>query len=152
MSAPNSGTRPRGLSIIAVLLTMMAVSGLLNAFIWPHLSASLPDEMPAQMRVGVGMLASPVVSAVEILYAISALCAAVGIWRTRPWAPPAVLAWGGCAVIMICIFAVVAPKMADMAVNWLVVVCAQLAAATVAIAVVGATWWYVRRNVSHVDL
>ena len=79
---PNSRKRPPGLSIIAVVLALLAVSGFLNAFVWSQVNASLPPEAPAHLRAGVSALASPAVSASAIFYAITALfkvCASIGV-------------------------------------------------------------------------
>jgi hypothetical protein len=58
----NSKKRPPGLGVIAVILTLLAISGFLNAFVWPGLSASLPRDAPLQLRAGVNAPASPAVS------------------------------------------------------------------------------------------
>src|SRR2546422_9959526 len=54
----------------------------------------MPPEASAQLRAVVNTLASPVVSAAAIFYAVTALCAALGVWKMRAWAPLAILAWG----------------------------------------------------------
>ena len=149
---PNSRKRPPGLSVIAVILSLLAISGFLNAFIWAQLSASLPPEAPAHLRSGVNILASPAVSAAAILYAITALCAAAGIWRMSPWAPVAILTWGASVFILGGIFVVVGPQMVDSQISPLFLVCAGFGGAVVAIAIVTSTWLYVRRNVARVDL
>ena len=87
---PDSRTRPLGLSIIAVLLALLAIPGFLNAFLWSRLSATMPPEASAQLRAVVNTLASPVVSAAAIFYAVTALCAALGVWKMRAWAPLAI--------------------------------------------------------------
>jgi hypothetical protein len=110
----------------------------------------LPQDAPAHLRAGVRALASPAVSAAAILYAITALCAAVGVWKLKAWAPLAILAWGGCVLISGGIFVVLAPQMTGAPLNSAALVCAGLGA--IAIVIVGATWWYVRRQVSQVDL
>ena len=128
---------------------VLAVSGFLNAFIWSQLDGSLPQEAPAHLRAGVHALASPAASAAAILYAITALCAAVGVWKTKTWAPLAILVWGGCVLILGSIFVVLAPQMAGAPLGSVASACVELGA--VAIAIVGAMWWYVRGKVSEID-
>ena len=149
---PSSRKRPPGLSVIAIILALLAVSGVMNAFIWSQLSASLPPDAPAHIRDAVNTLASPVVSASAIFYAITALCAAVGVWAMRDWAPLAILVWGVGVLMLGGAALMLFPQMLDMSSNSLFLACAQLGGIVVAIAILGATWWYVRRKVSQVDL
>jgi hypothetical protein len=146
----NSRKRPLGFSIIAAVLALLAISGFLNAFVWSRLRATLPPEASPHLRVVVNVLASPAVSAAAILYAITALCAAVGVWRMRAWAPPAILAWGVSVLILGGIFLVLGPHMVRAPFSSVVLAYAGLGAITIVI--VGAMWSYVRRKVSHVDL
>ena len=147
---PNSRKRPPGLSVIAVILSVLAVSGFLNAFIWSQLSASLPPNAPAHLRAVVQVLASPAVSASAIFYAITALCAAVGVWTMKAWAPVAILAWGVGVLILGGVFLVFGPQMVDAPLNSVAFAYAGLGA--LAIAIVAAAWIYVRQQVSRVDL
>jgi hypothetical protein len=147
---PSSRKRPPGLSVIAIILALLAVSGVMNAFIWSQLSASLPPDAPAHLRAGVNALASPVVSASAIFYAITALCAAVGVWAMRDWAPLAILAWGVGVLILGGAVLVLSPKMVDAPLSF--VAFAYAGGGAIAIAIVAATWLYVRRKIWHVDL
>jgi hypothetical protein len=147
---PVSRKRPPALSLIAVILSLLAVSGFLNAFVWPRLSATLPPDAPAHLRAAVNVFASPLVSASAIFYAITALCAAVGVWKMRAWAPLAILAWGVGVLILGGVFLVLAPPMVGATFNSLALAYAALAAITVAI--VATIWLYVRRQVARVDL
>jgi hypothetical protein len=133
-----------------VILSLLAVSGFLNAFIWSQLRSSLPPNAPAHLRAGVEALASPAVSASAILYAITALCAAVGVWKVRAWAPLAILAWGVGVLILGGTFLALGPQMVGAPANSGALAYAGLGA--MAIAIVAATWLYVRRQVSRVDL
>ena len=147
---PNSRKRPPGLSVVAVILALLAVSGFLNAFIWSQLSASLPPDAPPHLRAAVNALASPTVTVLAILYAITALYAAVGVWKMKIWAPVAILAWGVGVLILGGTFLVLGPQMVDAPLNSAAFAYAGLGA--LAIAIVAATWLYVRRQVARVDL
>jgi hypothetical protein len=147
---PNSRKRPPGLSVIAMLLALLAVSGFLNAFVWSRVSATLPPDAPAHLRAVVNTLATPAVSAAAIFYAITALCSAVAVWQMRAWAPLAILAWGVGVLTLGAIFLVLGPHLVDAPFSSLVLPYAGLGA--FAVAIVAGTWLYVRRNVSHVDL
>jgi hypothetical protein len=146
----NRFERPPGLSVIAVLLALLAVSGLLNAFVWSRIGATLPPDAPARLRAAVKILATPVVSVAAIFYAITALCSAVGVWQMRTWAPLAILAWGVGVLTLGVIFSVLGPHLADAPLSTLVLLYAGLGA--IAVAIVAATWSYVRRNVARVNL
>ncbi len=78
---PNSRKRPPGLSAIAALLALLAVSGFLNSFVWSQLSATLRPDVPAHLRAVVNVLATPAVSVAAIFFAITALCSAIGVWQ-----------------------------------------------------------------------
>jgi hypothetical protein len=147
---PSSRKRSPGLSAIAIILALLAVAGVLNAFIWSQLSAGLPLDAPAPLRAGVNALASPAVSVSAIFYAIAALCAAVGVWTMRAWAPLAILAWGVGALILGGAFLVQGPRMVDAPLNSLAFAFAGLG--VIAVAIVAAIWLYVRRKLAHVDL
>lgn len=141
----NSKKRVPGLSIIAVILALLAISGFLNAFVWSLLSASLPRDAPLQLRAGVNALASPAVSLSAIFYGLTALCAAVGVWRMRAWAPIAILAWGVSVLILGGVFLVQGPRMVDAPLSSV----AYAGLGAMAIVVVGTIWLYVRREVSR---
>jgi hypothetical protein len=147
---PNLRKRPPGLSVIAVALTLLAVSGLLNAFVWSQLSASLPPDAPPHLRAGVNTLASPAVSVCGVLYAITAFCAAVGVWKMKAWAPLAILAWGAAVFTLGGTFLVLGPQMVGAPLGSVALAYAGLG--SMAIAIVGAAWLYVRRQVARVDL
>ncbi len=69
----------------------------------------------------------------------------------RAWAPLAILAWGVGVLTLGAIFLVIGPHLANASLSSLVLPYAGLGA--IAIAIVAATWSYVRRNVSHaIDL
>jgi hypothetical protein len=148
MAALNLRRRSVGLSIIATLLGALAVSGLINTFIWATMVDALPLDTPTEFRAGVRVLASPAASAAAILYAIAALCAAVGTWKMREWAPHAILIWGVSGFILGGIFTAVSLQI--LRVSWGIIV--YVGAGVVAAAVVGAIWSYVRRETSDVAL
>ena len=75
--------RPLGASILAILLFVLGVAGFGNAYV-----------MSTQFDYG-----TPVLAAVAILYGVTALASAVGLWRRQRWAYPAFLSWG--AVVLL---------------------------------------------------
>jgi hypothetical protein len=139
---PNLRKRSVGLTVTATLFGALAVSGLLNAFVWSSVGESLPPDAPEGLRAGVKVLASPAFSAAAILYAITALCAAAGTWKMRAWASPAILVWGVSVFILAGIFATVTPQI--WSVPFGIIIYAGLG--VVAAAIVGVIWWYVRRE------
>jgi len=70
--------RPLGVSILAILLLVLAIAGLGNTYV-----------MATQPGYGGRLLA-----AVALVYGVTALASAVGLWRRRRWAYSAFLAWG----------------------------------------------------------
>lgn len=72
------GKRPAGLSALSIILGWLAFSG--EIIFW--------------------MSNSETISILALLYGASALAAAIGIWKVRPWALHAYLAWCGIVVLM----------------------------------------------------
>ncbi len=130
--------------MIAVLLVLLAFSGFMNAFIWIGLRDSLPPDAPAHLRAWLDAFASPIVSAAAIFYGLTALCAAVGVWRMSAWAPPAILAWGVAVFILGGIFVLVTPRILDPTAGPGIL-------ALVAVIVLS-MWAYVRRQTSRFEL
>jgi hypothetical protein len=73
--------RPLGATILAVSLVVLALAGFGNAYV-----------MVTEFEYG-----APILAAVAFMYGISALSAAIGVWRRKPWAYPAFLLWAAVA-------------------------------------------------------
>lgn len=70
--------RPVGFTILALALSWVAIGGVANAIFRP---------MWELLRF------------IEMAYAITAIVAAIGLWKMRPWAFKAFLAWSGVVVV-----------------------------------------------------
>jgi hypothetical protein len=79
-----SHVRPIGVTLLAIALVWLSFGGFFNAGIF---LAGKP--MPNM---------SPALVVLETFYGIAAAFAAVDLWRLKPWAPWAFLAWSGCAL------------------------------------------------------
>ena len=69
--------RPLGATVLSILLVALGVAGFGNAYF-----------MVTESEYG-----APVLAAVAVLYGITALGSAVGLWRRKRWAYPAFLLW-----------------------------------------------------------
>jgi hypothetical protein len=93
MSAPIR-QRPKGATIVALLLGWLAIGGFGNAFMWQVVGGSMdvPRNSPAARFLELAQ--GPMLPVLTLLYGVTALAACIGIWRMRPWMDKAFLAWG----------------------------------------------------------
>ncbi len=83
--------RPRGFTVLAVLLVLLAISGLVNA--WWAMS-----DNPFEWR-------RPVLAASNgIVYALTALATAVGLWICARWALAAYAVWALSALLAMVLY------------------------------------------------
>src|SRR5687767_11744132 len=69
--------RPPGATALSILLVVLGGAGFGNAYV-----------MVTESEYG-----APVLATVAVLYGITALACAVGLWRRKRWAYPAFLLW-----------------------------------------------------------
>ena len=140
-----SRKRPLALTLIALLLGGLALSGLLNSFVWVQLKSTLPPDAPTHLREDIEAISSPLFSVVAFSYGVTAALASVGAWRMRSWAAPAVLAWGAAAVALGAVLLAVEPVPEGFTRADLILPAAGFIG--LALLIVGAIWIYVRRAV-----
>ena len=75
--------RPLGATVLSILLIVLGLAGFGNAYV-----------MVTESEYG-----APVFAGVAILYGITALASAIGLWRRKRWAYPAFLLWA--AVVLL---------------------------------------------------
>jgi hypothetical protein len=85
--------RPVGATILSLLLGWLAVAGFGNALVWRVAPLAFDEPLPPRLAVVVGALQSPVLTVLAFTYGCTALAAASGLWRMRPWMASAFLAW-----------------------------------------------------------
>jgi uncharacterized membrane protein (DUF2068 family) len=102
--------RPLGATMLAILLIFLGVAGFGNAYV-----------MVTESEYG-----APVLAAVAVLYGITALASAVGLWQRKHWAYPAFLLWGAVVLFGAVLFQVLIAQLA-----WIKVVGFLLIAGTV---------------------
>jgi len=84
--------RPFVLTTAGLLLGWLAFVGLLSSVAFPLIVGQQPaEEMPPELRQLLPNLVPFSIAA--FVYGLTALIAAVGTWRVRPWAAKAFLAW-----------------------------------------------------------
>jgi hypothetical protein len=85
--------RPRGISLIALLLLFFFVSAIGNLVVSRSMGSA--DVFPAGSPAAhfAAAISGPYFPSLVILYGLAALIAAVGMWRMRPWMPAAFLIW-----------------------------------------------------------
>jgi hypothetical protein len=110
VSAP-SGKRPLGVSALAIALGWLAVGGFGNAVVWHTIPASLLTQLPAGAPVKViRMAATPLFSALALMYGATALFACVALWRMRRVAARALLWWSLTVVAMFAFILFYSPR------------------------------------------
>lgn len=75
--------RPLGASILALLLVVLGMAGFGNAYL-----------MSTESGYG-----TPILATVALIYGVTALASAVGLWRRQRWAYSAFLLWGAVIVV-----------------------------------------------------
>lgn len=114
--------RPLGATILAILLIILGTAGFGNAYV-----------MVTESEYG-----APVLAAVAVLYGITALASAFGLWRKKRWAYPAFLLWAVVVFLGAVVFQVLIAQL-----DWLKVVGFLL--------VVGTFLYFVARYVRKVS-
>jgi uncharacterized membrane protein (DUF2068 family) len=93
-----SKSRPLGITVLSVLLGWLAIAGFGNAIAWnlPSVRAML-SQLPT--AVSNAMPDGLLFATLALAYGATATASCVGLWRMRPWAPQAYLAW--CIVLLV---------------------------------------------------
>ena len=103
MSAPAQlNRRPIGATVLSLILGWLALAGFGNAVAWRVAPHGFDQPLTPRIATLVEALQSPILPVLALAYGTTALAAAIGIWRMRPWAPSAFLSW---SVAVIALFA-----------------------------------------------
>lgn len=83
--------RPTGITVTGLLLGWLSIAGFGNALVIPNTLdlAIAPELLRAPSTVVAASLA-----VAAALYGLTALAAAIGLWRMRSWGPRMFLVWG----------------------------------------------------------
>jgi hypothetical protein len=105
----SSPARPTGVTWVALALLCFCVSAMGNLIAWTTLqtTSSFPPGSPGDRFVGA--LAQPMLPPLLGLYGVTALLAAIGAWRMRPWMARAFLLWAATAFGLLTFLLLVVP-------------------------------------------
>ena len=92
--------RPVGATILSLLLGWLAIAGFANAIVWRMAPLAFDQPLPRRLATVVASLQSPILTIVALAYGATALMAAIGLWRMRPWMARAFLAWVGVVAVL----------------------------------------------------
>jgi uncharacterized membrane protein len=78
---------------MSLLLGWLAVAGFINAFAWKAAALAFDETLPPRLSVFIDAAQSWGFTILALAYGLTALAAAIGIWRLRPWMARAFMAW-----------------------------------------------------------
>jgi hypothetical protein len=100
----NRRRRPTAASVLCVVVGLSGVGGGFNAIAWRFAPAEVVEKMH------IPWVRSPLFVAVAIAYGVSAVTAALGLWRMRPWAYRAFCAFVVAALVLFGFLVAADPK------------------------------------------
>jgi heme exporter protein D len=103
-----TSTRPLGATLLSLLLGWDALVGVINAFAWKVASPTFNDASSPLLSIFVYTAQSWRFTILALAYGLTALAAAIGIWRLRPWMVRAFLVWSATAMTLLVWLALVA--------------------------------------------
>jgi len=85
--------RPAGLTAVSVVLGFLAIGALLDATFMPIALLNLGPRLPSSPFRVSWAIACAAIAITAAIYGTCGLAASIGLWKMRPWAPRAYLAW-----------------------------------------------------------
>ena len=130
--------RPMGITLLALILGWLALAGFANALLAPLVfGGGFAAHLFRTSPVGTATL----VCILALAYGITALIAAVGLWRMETWAARGFLAWA-IAAVCVCLFFLLS---ASVPAPWFV----SLAFVVFIALLLGAVWSHIGRQIDH---
>lgn len=134
--------RPKGATVLAIVIGWLGVAGILNAFIWPAVLKLGPAQAKNLFPAEYG---SPVFSLLALAYGASGLAAARAVWQLSASASRLYLLWCGCVLLtMMFLISIEYPRSPTQLPTGVKVMLIALTAT-----ILGASWLFVRWLVSR---